>query len=167
MTYAQAQALGMDSTKAFGLDSLNPWPNAYALDSLEQAATKNAVTAFNSTISSVAAAKGAKLVDVYAIFNQINAQGFEVGGETYTTAYISGNLFSLDGVHPSSRGYGIVANEFIKVMNASFGTSIPYVDVSTLPGIPYGLGKYAAGSIVPSIPLDAWKSFDALWNSGF
>ncbi|MCK7523017.1 MAG: hypothetical protein MZV64_37730 [Ignavibacteriales bacterium] len=35
-------------------------------------------------------------------------------------------MFSLDGVHPTSRGQGIIANEFIKVINAKWGTSIPF-----------------------------------------
>jgi hypothetical protein len=86
----------------------------------------------------------------------------------YTADYISGGLFSLDGVHPSSRGYAIVANQFISILNSKYGTSIPYVSLSTIPGIPMPLGKYAAGSkIAPSISLEAWKSFDALWGSGF
>ena len=35
-----------------------------------------------------------------------------------TTTFASGNLFSLDGVHPTPRGYAVVANEFIRVINA-------------------------------------------------
>ena len=165
MTYAQAQALGMDSTKPFGLHPQNPWPNAYTLDSLEQVATKNAVVAFNSTISSVAAAKGAKVVDIYTIFNQINTQGYKVSGELYTSAYITGGLFSLDGVHPSSRGYGIVANEFIKVMNSGFGMSVPQVDISRLPGIPAPLSKISRSDKgYPTIAPEAFKSFDMLFG---
>jgi hypothetical protein len=39
-------------------------------------------------------------------------------------------LFSLDGVHPTNTGYAIIANEFIKTMNRSLRTNIPYVSVA-------------------------------------
>ena len=55
-------------------------------------------------------------------------------GIPFTTTFVTGGLFSLDGVHPTSRGYGIVANEFIKVINTKWGTSIPLVNVSQIPG---------------------------------
>lgn len=171
ITVAQLLALmpKIDTTKQFGLDPRNPFPNALILDSTEQALTTNAILAYNTIIKSVAAAKGAYVVDFYSIFNNIKANGYATPGETYTADYISGGLFSLDGVHPTSRGYGVVANEFIKAINANLpGASIPYVDISTLPGIPYGLGKFAGGGkYLPSIPLGAWESFDRLWDARF
>ena len=43
--------------------------------------------------------------------------------------------FSLDGVHPSSAGYGIVANAIIAMMNALEPMAdIPYVDLEPLRG---------------------------------
>lgn len=156
---------GIDTTKPFGLHPQNPWPNALVLDVDEQATAKQAVTDFNSTIASVAAAKGAVLVDIYSFFNKVKAQGFQIQGETYTTAYVSGGLFSLDGVHPSSRGYGIVANEFIKVMNSGFGMSIPFVDISQIPGIPAPLAKSLADkTTMPYIPFNAFGNFDKLFS---
>ena len=50
-------------------------------------------------------------------------------------AFITGGAFSLDGVHPNGRGYALIANEFIKAINAKFGSTIPYVDVTAHPGI--------------------------------
>ncbi len=49
-------------------------------------------------------ANGAAVVDFYTFFNNVAANGYSLAGETYTTAYVEGGLFSLDGVHPSSRG---------------------------------------------------------------
>lgn len=159
---------GIDTTKYFGLDPRNPLPDALMLDASEQTTTINFVNEFNATIQSVAASDNADVFDAYSFFNGVKANGYSIAGEKYTADYISGGLFSLDGVHPSSRGYAIVANEFIKIMNSKYGMSVPYVDLSRIPGIPMPLGKYAAGSkIVPTISLEAWKSFDALWNSGF
>jgi hypothetical protein len=40
--------------------------------------------------------------------------------------------FSLDGVHPNNRGYGIVANAFIDVINDAAGTSVSHVNTGNL-----------------------------------
>jgi lysophospholipase L1-like esterase len=166
--YASYSAAGIDTTQPFGLDPRNPFPDALVLDAGEQAIAAAAITSFNATIASVAAANGAAVVDMNGFFNTIKTSGLEVDGETFTTAYIAGNLFSLDGVHPSSKGYGIVANEYIKTMNASFGMHVPLVNINSLPGIPtvQSLSKLAGDKNIPVIPYSAWKSFDALWGSG-
>ncbi len=166
--YANYSTAGIDTTQPFGLDPRNPFPDALVLDAGEQAIAAAAITSFNATIASVAAANGAAVVDMNGFFNTIKTSGLSVDGETFTTAYIAGNLFSLDGVHPSSKGYGIVANEYIKTMNASFGMHVPLVNINSLPGIPtvQSLGKLAGDKNIPIIPYSAWKSFDALWSSG-
>jgi hypothetical protein len=48
----------------------------------------------------------------------------------YSPAFITGNLFSLDGVHPTPRGYAIIANEMIKAINGKYQARIPTVDVT-------------------------------------
>jgi lysophospholipase L1-like esterase len=163
--YAAVKALGIDTTKPFGLHPQNPWPNALVLDAAEQTSCANAISAFNATIASVASANGAAVVDFYTFFNNVSRNGYAVAGETYTAAYISGALFSLDGVHPSSRGYGVVANEYIKVMNSAFGMSIPLVDISQLPGIPAPLGKISSQNGLPVLPLDALKDYQKLFGT--
>lgn len=52
----------------------------------------------------------------------------------FTTQYISGGIFSLDGVHPTSQGYAIIANQFIEKINADFGAKIEKINVSRVPG---------------------------------
>lgn len=128
----------LDTTQVFGLHPKNPWPDALILDPTEIATAKTATTAFNNTINAVAAAKGFAFVNMNSIFNQMRAADFTGGtvydGVVFTTTFVSGGLFSLDGVHPSSRGQGILATEFIKAINAKWGSSIPLVNVSQIPG---------------------------------
>ncbi len=83
----------------------------------------------------------------------------EVNGVIFNANYVSGNFFSLDGIHPTSQGYGIIANEFITAINSKYGSSIPAVDVSTIPGslifegtVP--MGKYG----LPEIPQGALEN---------
>jgi lysophospholipase L1-like esterase len=159
-----AQGATLDTTKPFGLHPQNPWPDALILDADEIALATNAVNNFNSTIATVAAAHNAVVVDFNGFFNNIKANGIIIAGEKYTSDYISGNIFSLDGVHPSDRGYGIVANEYIKVINACFNMNIPLVDVNALPGLPAQLHKGGNGKINPVLPFGAFNSLDLLFS---
>ena len=157
---------GIDTTKPFGLHPQNPWPNALTLDSAEIATAAKAVSDFNGSIASIAATQGASVVDFNAIFTDINANGKLIGGVKYTSAYITGGLFSLDGVHPTTRGAGVLANEIIKVMNAKYGTSVQAVDVTSLPALALPLGKYMAGdNVMPKIAPQSWDSFLKLWQN--
>lgn len=154
----------IDTTTMFGLDYRNPIPDALILDSVEQKMAGDAIAAFNQTIATVAAAKGALLVDVNGIFNSIKANGLSAGGEKYTADFVSGGLFSLDGVHPTAKGAGAVANEFIKAMNNAYGMSISSVDISKLPGVPTVLAKYAKASLLPKISIEESQATSRLWN---
>ena len=138
--------------------------DALILDVDEIASATNAVNNFNSTIATVAAAHSAALVDFNGFFNNVKANGLVIAGEKYTADYIAGDIFSLDGIHPSNRGYGIVANEYIKVINASFGMNVPLVDVSSLPKLSAPLYKGGNGKIDPVLPFGAFNSLDLLFR---
>ncbi|KAA3614763.1 MAG: hypothetical protein D8M58_09905 [Calditrichaeota bacterium] len=112
-----------------GFDGSAPMPNSVVLDEDEIAVAKAAVSGFNSTIASLASAKNVPVVDVNSIFNDIHAHGREIAGLTFTTSFITGGLFSLDGVHPSDLGSAIIANEFLTTINENFDASIPLVNV--------------------------------------
>ncbi len=96
------------------------------------------VNDYNAVIASRASDFG-PLVDIHSIFDDINADGYHVGGLTLTSAFLSGGIFSADGFHPTPIGHAIIADEFIKVMNAELGTDIPRPDFSTVlftPNVP-------------------------------
>ena len=94
---------------------------------------------YNSVIAAAAASAGATLVDANAILNRVALEGYDVGGIHLTTAFLTGGIFSYDGVHPSSIGYTIVADETIKAMNAQ-GTEVfaepNFSDVLFTPNVP-------------------------------
>jgi hypothetical protein len=130
---------GIDTTKPFGLHPQNPWPDALILDPSEIQIAETATNAFNQTISSVASAKGFGLVDINNVFKSIFLASITSGGGMYygaelSTMFISGGLFSLDGVHPTSRGQGLLANEFLKVINTKFGSNFPLLNLGNMPG---------------------------------
>ena len=60
-------------------------------------------------------------------------------GTIYTANYFSSAtassvLFSLDGVHPNARGYAVITNEIIKVINRHYNSNIPFVYAPSFPG---------------------------------
>ncbi|WP_299990178.1 SGNH/GDSL hydrolase family protein [uncultured Pontibacter sp.] len=117
----------IDTTAMFGLSAGNPLPSALVLDATEQQNIKNATTGYNNIIKAQAEARDLALFDAHAFFNSIQS-GFAKNGVPYSPAYITGNLFSLDGVHPTPRGYAILANEMIKVINAKYNANVPFAD---------------------------------------
>ncbi len=125
---------GIDTTQAFGFHPQNPWPDALILDSDEIVTAKTAITSFNATIAGVASAHGWALVDINTFFGGVAAAGgvWVEQGIAMKTAYIEGEMFSLDGVHPSTAGYGVIANRFIEAINAKYGTAIAPVNLQKL-----------------------------------
>ncbi|MFZ1731209.1 MAG: SGNH/GDSL hydrolase family protein [Bacteroidota bacterium] len=121
--------------KGIGLSPNAPLPSQYVLDNSEVAVTLQAVTDFNNILRTEAERNGFILVDVNALLDDIKVNGYYVAGEKYTTSFITGGLFSLDGVHLSSRGNAVVANKFIEAMNSAYGANIRYVNFNDIPGI--------------------------------
>jgi len=148
---------GVNITFPFGLTPENPFPNNLVLDPTEIAAYLALKDGYNQIISGLAAGFGYSVINWDNLFNQLaSSGGLMVNGNTYSATYVTGNFFSLDGIHPTSQGYGIIANEFIMAINNKYSASIPLVDVSTIPGSlvfkgDVSLGKYG----IPNIPYGA------------
>ncbi|MEN9911955.1 MAG: hypothetical protein RI956_399, partial [Pseudomonadota bacterium] len=108
-----------------------PLQDKHVLIPTELAEIKAATDAFNITIKAAADAKGLAFVDAKAIMTQlVSTAGFSSNGFTLKSAFVTGGAFSLDGVHPSPRGYALIANEFIKAINAKYGSTLKAVDLS-------------------------------------
>ncbi|MEY4281774.1 MAG: hypothetical protein RLZ39_1186, partial [Bacteroidota bacterium] len=97
---------------------------------------KTATASFNAIIAAKAQAKGWALVDMNKFFASLQA-GMKFNGVNFGVSFVSGGLFSLDGVHGTQRGYAVVANEIIRTINAYYGATIPGVDINKYPGIKF------------------------------
>jgi lysophospholipase L1-like esterase len=124
----------LDTTQAFGFHPRNPWPTSLILDAQEVATANTAVASFNQTIKTTADSKGLAFVDANALLQRFQT-GSIYNGVGINAAFITGGLFSLDGVHLTPKGYAIAANEFIKATNARYGSTIPLVDVNNYPAV--------------------------------
>ena len=106
-----------------------PMQDSATLTASETALVKAATDAFNSKIKAVATAKGLAFVDANAAMSKISNGGITANGFTVTGAFATGGGFSTDGVHPSPRGYALIANKFIEAINATYGSNLKGVDL--------------------------------------
>jgi len=121
----------------YGLTPYTPIDNQYVLDANEVALTLDYVNSYNASIKTIAASKGLAVFDAFTFLDNVQKNGLLENGISLNSSYISGGLFSLDGIHLTPRGYAIVANEFIKAINTTYGSSISTVDVASYPGVKF------------------------------
>src|SRR5439155_24643935 len=89
-----------------------------------------AVDGYNAAIRAEAAARGWALVDLNGLLKQAAGAGFVFRGQTYTSAFVTGGLFSLDGVHPTDLAHGIIAGALIDAVNKRYGARIPSLNLA-------------------------------------
>lgn len=115
----------------------NPLANALVLDAAEVATVSSRTTALNAIIKASAESKGLAFMDANALLARIGAGGMVVNGVANNSGFISGNLFSLDGIHLTPRGYAIIANEMIKAINSKYGAHVPAVNPNDYRGVAF------------------------------
>ncbi|BAO55040.1 lipase [Nonlabens marinus] len=106
-----------------------PLANANVLTVREQARVKAAQDSYNATIAALAAANGLALVDAQAALRTVADTGVSFNGGVLTSTYASGGAFSLDGVHPTPRGYAFTANTILNAINSTYNSNVPSVNI--------------------------------------
>jgi lysophospholipase L1-like esterase len=99
------------------------------LDEEEIENIETATAAYNATIRGLAEANGLAFVDSRALLNRVAAGGIAFDGGSLTSTFVTGGAFSLDGVHPTPRGYAAIANEIIERINATYNSTVPKVNI--------------------------------------
>ncbi len=107
-----------------------PLQDGAVLTNDEASQVRVATDAYNDAIAAAAASKGLALVDTKAVMADLLAGGIRFGNYHISTQYVVGGAFSMDGVHPSARGYALIANEFLKAVNATYGSNFKGVDLA-------------------------------------
>lgn len=110
-----------------------PLQDGHVLIPTEIAEIRKATDAYNVTIEAVAKEKGLAFVDTRGVMTQLSSGGVRFGNFTITSNYVTGGAFSLDGVHPSARGYALIANIFIDAINLKYGSTLRKVDLGNYP----------------------------------
>jgi GDSL-like Lipase/Acylhydrolase len=136
----QADSIGTKNALGIpkGFHPLYPMNTEDILDSDEVAKVTAQIASYNNIIKGIASSKGLAVADASAVMDELKSKGKMYNGLTVNSAYISGGVFSLDGVHLTPRGNAIAANEFIKAINATYKSNIPLVDVMAYGGVSLG-----------------------------
>lgn len=100
-----------------------PLADKWVLLPSEQQEIATATSAFNNVIAAAANQAGLAFVDANATLNQLANGGVESGNYRLTSNLVTGGGFSLDGVHPTARGYALLANEFMKAIDTAYGSN--------------------------------------------
>jgi hypothetical protein len=125
----------LDSIKCHGMGSYGPAiPNRYVLTTTEIATIETAISAFNATIQTAATSHNLAYVDVNSFLRSAQ-KGIVYNGVTLSTSFVTGGAFSLDGIHLNPIGQALLANEFIKSINATYSATIPQVDATKYRGV--------------------------------
>jgi lysophospholipase L1-like esterase len=150
-----------------------PLSDGVVLSAAEIATISARVAAYNNIIRSEANRVGAALVDVNANFDEVALSGVNVGGITFTENFLTGGIFSYDGVHPTAFGYAFIANMFIDSINVQFGGDIPLVNLapfmfgtSTAASSTVALGESGTVTLTPAAIRNLFWALDIKTTKG-
>jgi lysophospholipase L1-like esterase len=121
--------LPTDSLQCFKFGSVIPIPHKYILDETEAANVNNAIEAYNQVISDLADQYSLAFVDAYGVVKDLK-DGIVSDGITLNTNFVTGNAFSLDGIHLTPMGYAYIANQFIISINSKYLSNLPTVSLT-------------------------------------
>ncbi len=121
--FQQLVGLGVPPQRA-GQLSVNgltyPMADKWVLIPSEQNEIIEATAGFNQTIEQLVANAGLAFFDADELMNQINDSGYSSDGFTVTADFLTGGMFSLDGLHLTARGNAVIANEMMKEIDATY-----------------------------------------------
>ncbi len=100
-----------------------PLADRWVLTADEVQEVREATDAYNATIKAVADEKGLAFVDLNVVLEAADAGNLPFDRYTLSTALVTGGLVSLDGVHLTSRGYALMANELLGAIDAKYGSN--------------------------------------------
>ena len=102
-----------------------PLADQWVLTPDEQDNVKVATDAYNTTITSIVSNNAnLALVDLNALLIEASGtMGLSFDNFSLTTGLVTGGLISLDGIHLTSRGYALLANEILAAMDDKFGSN--------------------------------------------
>ena len=152
------------SVLASGVGTSTPAADQFILTFEEQVEIITAVATFNAIIDGVIATINAQAgstviakFDIQPLFADIagltpalatqlalspaaiaaadGELGLVIDGVRYEPDFSPSGIFSTDGVHPNPKGHAIVAKEIVELMNSTWESTIPAVDILPYPTV--------------------------------
>lgn len=109
-------------------------PDRYALDADEIQLIESHINSYNTIIAEIAESNSFALVDMNTFFDQV-VEGYSEDGTNFSATYITGNTFSLDGLHLTQKGNALVAKRFIETINAYYNSALPEPNLRNYPAV--------------------------------
>ncbi|NQX86298.1 MAG: G-D-S-L family lipolytic protein [Flavobacteriaceae bacterium] len=133
-----SQGLSAELAGTFAVEGITyAMDDKWVLIPSEQDEIKTATDAFNQIISNAASTYSLAFVDANILMQELTNGTFVSGNFNPSSELVMGGVFSLDGVHPNSRGYALIANEFMKRIDetyeSNFEASGNLVDIGDYP----------------------------------
>lgn len=125
-----------DSLKCGGWGSSKPIPDEYILDEAEVSEVNSAVAQYNDIIRNIASQYGLAMAEINRQISLLPG-GLSFDAIDVSTTFVSGGVFSLDGIHLTPRGSAIVANIFLEAINDKYNAKVPFVDVTAYRGVEF------------------------------
>ncbi len=115
-----------------------PLEDEWILSKNEISEVRAATAGYNQIINDIATNKHLAVADMAALMEQMKNGLVIEDGSFYTADYFNGTnldnlLFGLDGVHPTPRGYAVIANKFIDVIERTYGAKLAKVIPANYP----------------------------------
>ncbi len=116
----------LDPEKDLFLKGISPIPKKYILTISEIEKIKTAIREYNIIIKAIADEKELAFVDVNAMMAGTKTKS-ACNPAVLGLDHKKRSAFSLDGLHPNALGQVLLANEFIKEINTTYDSGVPFV----------------------------------------
>jgi hypothetical protein len=133
--------------------------NSQVLDEAEQILVSTGIVNMNAALDSIVANRPwTVLVDLRALFTDLVTDGYHLGAADYTTAFVTGGLFSLDGIHPTDMTHAIACNALIDAVNAKWDATIPHLNISDYATVTSSRMRPAGGEAMLPVRIDGLEA---------
>ena len=110
-----------------------PLEDKWVLIPDEQQEIATATSTFNAVIEAAYKQAGLAFVDANTVLREASENGVMFDEFLLQGNLVFGGAFSLDGVHPTARGYAFLANKALESINTTYGSNLPLVKAADYP----------------------------------
>ena len=120
----------------YGWGSYVAIPQQYVLTTDELQFIRTAITNFNGFIYQESLKYHIAYVDMNTYISTLSG-GMAYNGINYSTSFVSGGAYSLDGINFTQRGYALIANQILTTINSYYHSTLPLTNANAYLGIQF------------------------------
>jgi hypothetical protein len=111
-------------------------PHKYILDKAELEDISDHIAQYNAAIFDLSTLYNLAHVDMNKLLIDVG-NGMTIDGIDFNAVFVTGNTFSLDGIHLTPIGNALAAHFFIEAINETYGAKIPQVNITDYYGVQF------------------------------